>query len=66
MAKILEYGRENAMAEAWGNARTQNLGFYKKNGFKEVSGEFEIPTIGEHIVVALSLEPKGRKARKGR
>ena len=64
VAYLLEYGRTNDLAEAWGNARTENLRFYAKNGFTEVSGPFEIPTIGEHVVVALSLQPKGRKARK--
>ncbi len=61
---LLEEGRASGVAEAWGNARTENLRFYAKNGFAEVSGAFEIPTIGEHVVVALSLLPKGRKARK--
>jgi len=66
VARILEYGRLQDIAEAWGNARTENLRFFMKNGFKEVSSEFEIPTIGEHVVVALSLRAKGRKARKAR
>ncbi len=66
VARILEHGREHEMAEAWGNARTENLRFFLKNGFKEVSASFEIPTIGGHVVVALSLRARGRKARKER
>ncbi len=64
IAHLLEYGRAQGIAEAWGNARTENLRFYVRNGFREVSGSFEIPTIGDHVVVALSLLPKGRKKRK--
>jgi GNAT superfamily N-acetyltransferase len=53
---MLEVGREAGIVEAWANARTKNRGFYVRNGFSEVSHEFEIPTIGEHVVVALSLK----------
>ena len=66
VARMLEHGKAMGIAEAWGNARTDNLRFYLRNGFVEVSSSFDIPTMGEHVVVALNLEPKGRKARKER
>ena len=55
---------EEGMVEAWANARTAARTLYARAGFKEVSQEFDLPTIGEHVVVAMSLAKRVKKARK--
>jgi N-acetylglutamate synthase-like GNAT family acetyltransferase len=64
VGRMIEVGVESGIVEVWANARTANRRFYLKNGFKEVSSPFEIPGIGEHVVVALSLGKAVKKARK--
>lgn len=54
------------MVEMWANARTNVRQFYTRNGFKEVSQAFELPHIGEHVVVAMSLAKRVKRARKAR
>jgi predicted GNAT family N-acyltransferase len=36
----------------WCNARTPALRLYERAGFERESGEFEIPGIGPHFVMA--------------
>lgn len=73
---MVRVGCDAGMQEVWANARTANLGFYQRTRFKPVSSAFEIPQIGEHVVMARSLvkearpdkpkKPKrSRKKRKG-
>ncbi|MDF1701524.1 MAG: GNAT family N-acetyltransferase [Planctomycetota bacterium] len=62
IAAMLEAGAEAGMVEAWANARTASLSFYRRHGFSEVSQVFELPTIGEHVVVAVSLAKWAKKA----
>ena len=64
IVRMIEHGVESGMAEAWANARTANRRFYLRSGFREVSSEFEIPSMGAHVVVALSLAKATKKARK--
>lgn len=64
VARMLDFALAAGIAEAWANARTGNRRFYLKNGFREVSSAFELPSIGEHIVVARSLQKAAKKARK--
>jgi N-acetylglutamate synthase-like GNAT family acetyltransferase len=65
LERMLAAGREAGVMEAWANARTATLGFYRRSGFHAMSSEFEIPDIGPHIVMACSLvERKRRMARK--
>ena len=61
---MLDAGVEEGMVEVWANARTSVRAFYRRAGFQEVSQEFELPTIGEHVVVAMSLVKRAKKARK--
>ena len=63
---MLEVGIEAGVKEAWANARVENMPFYERTGFSEMSSEFELPQMGLHIVVALELGEKSRKARKGK
>jgi N-acetylglutamate synthase-like GNAT family acetyltransferase len=62
VARMLEIALEAGIVEVWANARTANRGFYARNGFTEVSGEFELPTMGEHVVVALGVEKAAKRA----
>jgi len=55
---------EEGIDEAWANARTSVRAFYQRAGFAEVSQEFDLPTIGAHVVVAMSLAKRAKKARK--
>ena len=41
--------------ELWCNARTPAAGFYRAAGFSMLSGEFEIPGIGPHVVMSLDV-----------
>ena len=61
---MVRAGCEAGMTEAWANARTANLGFYQRTRFKPVSSAFEIPRIGEHVVMARSLEKEAKKLEK--
>ncbi len=61
---MVEAGVEEGMVEAWANARTAARNLYARAGFKEVSQEFDMPSIGEHVVVAMSLVKRVKKARK--
>lgn len=49
---MLAMASEAGIREAWANARTATIGFYERTGFRPVSHEFDIPTIGPHRVVA--------------
>ncbi|SHF97787.1 Acetyltransferase (GNAT) domain-containing protein [Flavobacterium fluvii] len=35
----------------WFNARTEAVGFYEKGGYQKTGTPFEIPDVGEHIVM---------------
>ena len=39
----------------WANARTEALGFYKKQGYQVMSDEFMIENVGPHYLVAKAL-----------
>ena len=39
----------------WCNARINAVAFYKKEGFKIIGDEFEIPDIGPHFLMAKNL-----------
>ena len=40
---MLEVGTGAGIQEAWANARSKNLGFYERSGFRAMSSEFDIP-----------------------
>lgn len=42
-------------AGLWANARTEALGFYKKQGYQVMSDEFMIENVGPHYLVAKAL-----------
>ena len=52
-AQLLEAGVETILRTTpirllWCNARTAAVGFYEKQGWRVVSGEFSVPTVGPH------------------
>ena len=61
---IVAAGCEAGIQEVWANARTSNLGFYQRTRFKPVSSSFEIPKIGEHVVMARGLGKEAKKISK--
>ena len=61
---MVRIGRTMGMREVWANARTSSLGFYRSARFKPVSSVFEIPGIGEHVVVARVLDKGSKKAKR--
>jgi GNAT superfamily N-acetyltransferase len=42
---------------AWCNARTGAVGFYAAQGWRVVSPEFDIPTVGPHVVMETPVAP---------
>lgn len=54
--RMIEEARERGALEVWANARTNVRPFYARLGFTVVSAPFTIPTIGEHVVMALPLK----------
>ena len=58
-AKLIKYAVDyikTAKAKyIWCNARTSAVDFYKKQGFKVVSEEFEIAGVGPHYIMILNL-----------
>jgi len=43
----------------WCNARVGAIAFYKRAGFETWGDEWELPSIGSHIVMWQRVEPKG-------
>ena len=49
---LVEHARSQGATRVWCNARTPALRLYERAGFERESGEFEIPGIGPHFVMA--------------
>jgi GNAT superfamily N-acetyltransferase len=49
---LVEHARSQGATRVWCNARTPALSLYARAGFEPESGEFEIPGIGPHFVMA--------------
>ncbi len=54
VAACIEHVATSGGGELWCNARVGAVGFYRRVGFEVVSGEFDIPGIGAHVVMARS------------
>ena len=52
----LAYARDNQAQLFWFNARTVALGFYRKLGFEIIGEEFEVPDVGPHFRMGMSLD----------
>lgn len=53
---VIRYARDRRAAAIWCNARENALAFYQTAGFEILSEAFEVPAIGPHRVMRLSLE----------
>jgi GNAT superfamily N-acetyltransferase len=47
--------REHGAGLLWCNARTSAVPFYEKNGWQTVGAEFDIPTVGPHFRMFVSI-----------
>jgi ribosomal protein S18 acetylase RimI-like enzyme len=52
---LLRHAAAAGAERVWCNARTPARGFYERAGFRVVSEAFELPLIGPHVVMELSL-----------
>lgn len=43
--------KQNLCSLLWCNARTSAMGYYQKVGFEKVGEEFDIPTVGPHVLM---------------
>ncbi len=55
MAAAKDFARKKGAQILWCNARVSAAEFYRKLGYEIVSDEFEIPHIGPHYLMMLSL-----------
>jgi GNAT superfamily N-acetyltransferase len=55
LAACLDHARARGGERVWCNARVVAEGFYLRAGFVPEGPRFEIPGIGEHVVMAVSL-----------
>ncbi len=55
LAACLDHARAHGGARVWCNARVTAEGFYLRAGFVPEGGRFELPGIGEHVVMTVSL-----------
>jgi GNAT superfamily N-acetyltransferase len=53
----LDHARARGGARVWCNARVTAEGFYLGAGFVPEGGRFDIPGLGEHVVMTVSLRP---------
>jgi GNAT superfamily N-acetyltransferase len=51
----IAHAREHRGTLAWCNARIEAVGFYEKLGWTVLGTQFDIPTIGPHLVMELRL-----------
>jgi predicted GNAT family N-acyltransferase len=43
--------KQNLCTLLWCNARTSAMGYYQKVGFEKIGEEFDIPTVGPHVLM---------------
>jgi GNAT superfamily N-acetyltransferase len=55
LAALLEHALATGASSVWCNARTPARSLYERAGFRALSEEFEIPHIGPHLVMELTL-----------
>lgn len=53
LRRCLAHVRDQRPGPVWCNARTSAAGYYAKHGFEPLGETFEIPDIGEHVVMVL-------------
>jgi GNAT superfamily N-acetyltransferase len=50
-----EYLRQEPRATLWANAREGAMGFYAKQGWRQVGKVFDVPDVGPHFVIVKQL-----------
>ena len=55
LAEVRHLAKQRGAEELWANARVSAVPFYERQGLRVVSGPFEIPSLGQHLVVAERL-----------
>ena len=56
LGAAVEHAAASGGGEVWCNARLVAVDFYRRAGFDVVRGEFDIPGIGSHVVMAWTAE----------
>ena len=56
-----DFARQQGAQLLWCNARLSAAGFYRKLGFEIVSAEFDIPDVGPHYRMKLTLDISHQK-----
>jgi GNAT superfamily N-acetyltransferase len=55
LAACLAHARAQGATRVWCNARTPARGFYEREGFVVEGDEFELPSIGPHVLMTLQI-----------
>jgi GNAT superfamily N-acetyltransferase len=63
---LVSHARDRGATLVWCNARTPARSFYEHAGFRCVSGVFEIPPIGPHVVMERDVRPADGRAEPAR
>lgn len=61
LARLLDVAQEAEAEEVWANARVGAISIYERSGFERRSSEFDIPTIGAHVVAVKTIKPPKRR-----
>jgi ribosomal protein S18 acetylase RimI-like enzyme len=56
---LLQHATAHGATRVWCNARTRALSLYERVGFRTTSEEFELPRMGPHFVLELTLDRPG-------
>jgi GNAT superfamily N-acetyltransferase len=62
LAALLDHARTEGARRVWCNVRTPARSLYERAGFRTVSDEFELPGIGPHFVMELTLGESARRS----
>lgn len=55
LGALVEHAIKHGARRVWCNARTRAVSLYERAGFRKVSEEFELPEIGPHFVMELTV-----------
>src|SRR5205823_13425096 len=65
LAALLDHARAEGARSVWCNVRTPARSLYERAGFRAVSEEFELPGIGPHFRMELTLGEGGGASGEG-
>jgi len=61
LGALVAYATEHQARRIWANVRTPARSLYERAGFRVTSEQFELPEIGPHVVMELSVLPPASK-----